>query len=204
MNHTTQPGRARAWALLILGIIYLALVGATFAFGISLAVHKPMQIVLHITVILSAIAYLLFADALYAARADKTHARPALLFAALFTVAVIAGRCTGLAALSSGALFTPDGVFNFYAAVSLTRSVEMAGWTVLYPLSMLFFSRMFLKERRKTLAVLSGLSALCCLIAFFCFVSPSMVFLYIGLLGWGPLFLAVVAASLPNFVRQRE
>ena len=205
MNHNSQiSGRARAWALLILGVVYLALVAATFALGINLAADRAMQAVLHIVVILSAIAYVLFADAIYAALADKTDARPALLFAGLFAVMVIAARCVGLTVVSAEALFTPDGLFNFYAPASLIRSVEMAGWTVLYPLSMLFLARLFHKAGRKAAAALAFASALCCFIAFFSLVSPSMVFLFIGLLGWGPLFLAVVTASLPNFVRQRN
>lgn len=202
MNNNSQTGgRARAWALLILGVIYLALVVATFAFGINLATDRAMQAVLHFTVILSAIAYVLFADAIYAARADKADARPALLFAALFAVLVIAARCVGLTIVSTAALYMQDGIFNFYAPASLTRTVELAGWTVLYPLSMLFLVRLFKRAGRKVTAALALASALCCFIGFFSFVSPAAVFLYIGLLGWGPLFLAVVIAYMAGPLR---
>lgn len=201
-NHLgNSRGWARAWMLLVLGVLYLVLVMAMFAFGIDLAADKAMQYALHITVILSAIAYLLFADAIYAAQEDKTDARPALLFAALFTVPVLAARGIGLAVISSEAMFSPDSVLNFYAAASASRAVEMTGWTVLFPLSMLFFSRLFFKARRKLLAWLCLTSAVCCFIAFLSFVSDNMAFLFIGVAGWGVLFLAVIVAYMAGPMR---
>ena len=196
--------RVRAWVLLVLGIIYLALVMAMFAFGIDLAADKAMQYALHIAVILSAIAYVLFADAIYAAQEDKSDARPALLFAALFAVPVLAARGIGLAVISSDALFSPDSVFNFYAAASVSRAVEMTGWTVLFPLSMLFFSRMFFKARRKLLGWLCLVSAVCCFIAFLSFVSDNLAFLFIGVAGWGVLFLAVIVAYMAGPMKEAK
>jgi hypothetical protein len=187
--------RLRAWALLILGVAYLVLVMATFASAIDLASNRSMQYALHVIVILSAIAYLLFADAIYQSQADKTHARPALLFAALFAVPVLLGRGIGLAAISSQVLFSPDSVFNFYAAASISRAVEMTAWTVLFPLSMAFLARLFFRQWR-FLGGLCALSAACCFIAFFSFFSDSLVWLFIGIAGWGVLFIAVIVVYI--------
>lgn len=187
--------RPRAWVLLILGVAYLALVMATFILEVDLASNKGVQYALHIVVLLSAVAYLMFADAIYQSQAEKSSARPALFFAALFTVPVLIGRGIGLAAMSSQALFSPDSVFNFYAAASISRAIEMTAWTVLFPLSMAFLARLFFRQWR-FLAALCTLSAACCFIAFLTFFSESVVWLFIGVAGWGVLFLAVIIAYI--------
>lgn len=197
-----HTGMLRAWGLLILGAAYLVLVMGMFAFGIDLASDKPVQYALHITVILSAVAYLLFADAIYAREEDKRNARPALIFAALFAVPVLIGRCIGITVISTDAIFASDSIFNFYAAASVVRPIEMVSWTVLFPLSMVFLSRLFFGKRHGTLGWLCAISAVCCFIAFATFFTDNLLFLFIGVAGWGFLFLAVIIAWIAVTAKQ--
>jgi hypothetical protein len=189
-------GLIRSVILLVLGIVYLALLAVTFASGIELASDKAMQYILHVDVILSAVAYLLFADTIYKAEKDEENGRLALIFAALFAVPILVGRGIGLAAISVSELSAPDSLYNFYAGVSISRTVELVGWTTLFPLSMLFFAKLFFKKRVKYMACLCLLSSVCCFIAFLSIVSSSIIYLFIGVAGWGILFLMVIIAYM--------
>lgn len=200
---TIQKSIIRSWVLVILGVVYLALLAATFIFGIDLATDKTMQYMLHVTLILSAFAYVLFVDAIYGSAADKTHARPALIFAAGFSVPVIIGRGIGLAAITSAELYVPDSLFNFYAPVSISMTIEVISWTTLFPLSMLFLGRLFFKDKR-VLGCLCFASAVCCFVAFLSFFSSSAFFLFIGILGWGVLFLLVAIVYLAAQIKEKR
>jgi hypothetical protein len=183
---------------MVLGILYIALVASTFLFSMDLAADKTMQYVLHIVVILSAFAYLLFADTIYYAEGDRENGRLALIFAAIFTVPILIGRGIGLAVISYDELFAPDSIFNFYAAVSISRTMELVSWTTFFPLSMVFLAKLFLKQGNKSrlLAWLCLLSAICCFIAFMSVLSANIIYLFIGVLGWGILFEAVILVYL--------
>ena len=200
---TIQKSIIRSWVLVILGVVYLALLAATFIFGIDLATDKTMQYMLHVTLILSAFAYVLFVDAIYGSAADKTHARPALVFAAGFSVPVIIGRGIGLAAITSAKLYAPDSLFNFYAPVSISMTIEVISWTTLFPLSMLFLGRLFFKDNR-VLGSLCFASAVCCFFAVLSFFSSSMIFLFVGILGWGVLFLLVAIVYLAAKIKEKR
>ncbi len=198
-----QKSIVRSWVLAVLGVVYLALVAYTFISGIDLAADKTMQYILHVAVLLSAIAYVLFVDAIYGSSEDKTYARPALIFAAGFSVPVLIGRGIGIAAITSAKLYAADSIFNFYAPVSISMPIEVISWTTLFPLSMLFLGRLFFKEKR-LLGILCFASAICCFIAFLSFFSSSLIFLFIGILGWGILFVLVVIVYLAGQIRDRR
>jgi hypothetical protein len=191
-------GIIRTEVLLVLGILYIALVASTFIFSMNLAADKTMQYVLHIVVILSAIAYLLFADTIYYAEGDQENGRLALIFAAIFTVPILIGRGIGLAVISYGELFATDSIFNFYAAASVSRTIELVSWTTFFPLSMIFLAKLFLKQGNKSriITLLCLLSAICCFIAFMSVLSANTIYLFIGVAGWGILFEAVIFVYL--------
>jgi hypothetical protein len=199
-------GMSRSIVLLILGVAYLGIVASTFVFHMDLASDKTMQVILHVTVILSAFAYLLFVDAIYSAEKDEANGRLALLFAALFTLPVAVARGIGLLAISNDTLFSPTGILNFYASVSVIRTVEIVGWTTFFPMSMLFLAKLFFRKYHKNcgIAWLCLLSAACCFVAFLTIVSPNTVILYIGIAGWGVLFLLVVLAYLIRQVKRMK
>jgi hypothetical protein len=157
-----------------------------------------MQYVLHITVILTAFAYLFFADIIYSAESDKSNARAALILAALFTIPILIGRSIGIVFLSFKTLGPIDSVFNFYAEISISRTIEMISWAMLYPLSMVFLAMLYFKKKDKTslLAWLCLLSAVCCFVAFGTFFSMNSIYLFIGILGWGILFLMVIKSYM--------
>jgi hypothetical protein len=189
--------------LLILGIVYMALVTATFAFNIDLANNKIIQYVLHITVILSAFAYLFFIDMIYSTGVDRKNGRLALIFAALFTIPILIGRGIGIAYIGSRDSNIGENILNFYAPISISRSIELLSWTVLYPLSMLFLYRLFrgMNKGAMALAWLCLLSSICCFVAFISFFSTNAIYLYIGLLGWGVLFIMVIITYLIKQMR---
>ena len=199
-------GIIRTVALLVLGILYLVLVASTFIFAIDLAQDKTMQYVLHIIVILSAFAYLLFVDTIYGAEGDRENGRPALTFAALYTVPVLIGRGIGLAVISFDELFAADSMFNFYAAVSLSRTVELIAWTTFFPLSMVFLAKLFFRQGKgaRGLALLCLLSAICCFIAFMTILSANLIYLFIGMAGWGFLFVVVIIGYLRLQLRRSK
>ena len=203
LHDRRTPGVLRAAALLVLGVLYLLLVASAFIFPVDLASGKAMQYALHAAVILTAPAYVLFADAVYGAEGDRGNGRPALIFAAMFAVPVLAARGVGIAAISFDELYSPASVLNFYAPVSVTRTVELAAWTTCFPLSMVFLARVFFRQGARVLAWLCALSAACCFAAFPTLASPSLVFLFIGIMGWGVLFLAVAAGYLALLLRRR-
>jgi hypothetical protein len=195
----------RALVLLAAGVAYLALVASTFIFGIDLAADRIMQYVLHGMIVISVFAWLFFVEMVYRTEADRANGRMALIFAALFTVPVLIGRSIGLAAVSFDALNPPDGVFNFYGSVSVSRTIEVSSWTTLFPLSMVFLAKVFFHKRnRALLAWTCVLSAVCCFIAFLSVVSTASVFLWIGVLGWGVLFLLVVIIYLCCEARDKK
>lgn len=196
-------GVARAAALSALGLVYLALVAATFLFSADLENDAALQAALHVTVIASAVAYTLFADGVYGAHRGDGNARLALVFAALFTVPVLVGRGVGLAAVAFPEIGSVR-VLNFYAPASASRAAELVAWTSLFPLSMLFLARLCLGEGKKALALVSLLSSVFCFAAFPCLLSAQAVFLYLGLLGWGPLFLLVAVLALFGELRARR
>lgn len=189
--------------LLILGIVYMMLVTATFIFNIDLANDKSMQYVLHITVILSAFSYLFFIDMIYSTGVDRENGRLALVFAALFTIPILIGRGIGISYITNANSNIGENALNFYASISVSRSIELISWTTLYPLSMLFLSRLFwgMNKRLTALAWLCLLSSICCFIAFISFFSTNAIYIYIGLLGWGGLFIMVIIAYLVKQVR---
>ena len=201
MNNLTKrhtKGIIRTGVLLVLGVVYLVLVASAFIFAIDLASNKTMQYILHITVILSVVAFLLFTDTIYAAEGDQENGRPALIFAAIFTVPILIGRGIGIAAISFDQFYAADSLFNFYAAVSISRTIELVAWTTFFPLSMVFLAKVFFRQGNKArvLAWLCLLSAICCFIAFMTIVSPNLVYLFIGVTGWGILFVAVITGYL--------
>ena len=209
MNNLTKrhtKGIIRTEVLLVLGILYLVLVASTFMFGMDLASNKTMQYVLHVTVILSVLAYLLFTDTIYSTEGDRDNGRPALIFAAVFTVPILIGRGIGITAISFDTLYASDSLFNFYAAVSISRTIELAAWTTFFPLSMVYLAKIFFKQGNKArvLAWLCLLSAMCCFIAFLTIASPNPVFLFIGVAGWGILFVAVITGYLLLQLRRRK
>lgn len=183
--------------LLILDILYLALVSVPLIGGMDLAAHKAMQYALHITVIVSALAIFFFVDRVYAAEEDKRNGGLARIFAALFTLPILIARGIGLAAISDNSLYAADSLFNFYAASSIIRPIELMAWTTFFPFTMLFLSKVFFKAKKAgALAWLCLLSALCCFIAFMTILSPHMLFLFIGILGWGILFIPILILYL--------
>lgn len=190
----------RTAVLLVLGIVYLALFGATFALNINLEDCMSMQYALHITVILTAFAYLFFTDLIYRTEEDKTNGRMAFVFGALFTIPVLVGRGIGLAALSNE-LNNINEVLDFYANVSLSRPIEMISWTTLFPFSVLFLAKVFYSEKKIVLSVLCFVSSLCCFIAFLSFVSTDSIFTFIGVFGWGVLFTIIILLYLIEQIR---
>lgn len=182
----------RSSVLLTLGVLYVVLAGISFTPVVDLETNAVFQCVLHIAVIAGAIAYVYFAEMIY--RVSGTEARMALIFAALFLVPVVLGRGVGIYAISNAPL--SGGVLNFYAAVSVSRTVEMLSWTMLFPLSMLGLSRVFYKEKQKLLSILCLLSALCCFAAFLSLIFQDTIFILLGMLGWGALFVLIVFVYL--------
>lgn len=201
----TSGGFIRTVSLLLLCILYLALVAAMFIFTIDLASDKTMQFVLHITVILSALAYLFFVDMIYGTEGDKENGRLSLIFAALFTVPILIGRGIGITAISFNELYAPDSLLNFYATVSISRTIELVAWTTFFPLSMLSLAKLFFRRgQAKTLAWLCLLSSICCFIAFMTILSANIIYLFIGVTGWGILFLLIIITYLFMQIRRRK
>lgn len=189
--------------LILLGIVYLALVAYIFISRVNLAGDRTLQYLLHPIILSSAITYVLFVDALYERAVDKVNARPALVFAAGFAIPVLIGRCIGLMAISSSALFTTNSLLNFYSSTSISMTIEVAAWTTFFPISMFFLGRLFFPKNR-ILGLLCFASSACCLIAFGSFFTTSMVFLLIGIIGWGLLFLLVVTAYLISQIHEYQ
>lgn len=191
---------AATLVLLLLGILYLALAAASFAPGMNLAGNRPMQYLLHVTVLLSAFAYLLFAELACSEHRETVLARLAVTFAGLFTLPIVLGRSLGMWYIS---LQSPDAaldIFNFYSAgESVSRTMELVSWTVLYPISMLFLGRVFYRSKhrfRRLLLVLSVASSACCFAAFTLLITPDTIFFIVGVLGWGVLLEAILVVYL--------
>lgn len=181
----------RSAALFILGVAYMAVVALMFVLNIDAAANGAFQYAAHIVTMASATAYVLFAEAVY--REAGERARMAFVFSVMFAVPVMIGRGIGLYAISSG---LGDSAFNFYAAASVSRAIEVTSWTTLFPLSMACFAKLFLSSKERLLGVLCAASAACCFIAFLSLVLPDLIFTWIGVLGWGALFLLVVLVYL--------
>ena len=184
---------ARAEILLVLGLLYLVFVASTFIFNMDLASNRTMQYIIHFTLIVSVIAYVFFVEMIYRTENNPADGRMALLFAALFTVPVLAGRSIGLLAISYPELSAPANLLNFYGTVSVSRAIELTGWTTLFPLSMIYLAKIFYKNQHKFLSLLCLLSAVCCTIAFLSILFPDAILVWIGVLGWGVLFILVIA-----------
>jgi hypothetical protein len=199
MNNKVNPV-LRTVILLVLGIVYLALFGVTFAFNINLEVAKGMQYALHSTVILTAFAYLFFVDFIYSMEEDKTNGKMALIFGALFTIPVLIGRGIGLAALSNE-FNSINNILNFYGDVSISRSIEMVSWTTFFPFSILYLAKIFYSKKKRILSILCLISSACCFIAFLSFISPSIIYMLIGVLGWGVLFTIIIIIYLFELIR---
>jgi small neutral amino acid transporter SnatA (MarC family) len=199
MGKTNQV--LRTAVLFGLGIVYLALVGATFILNIDLVTAKGMQYAVHITVILTAFAYLFFLNDIYRAEEDKTNGKMAFLFGALFAIPLLIGRGIGLAALSNE-FSNANEMLNFYAGVSVSRPIEMISWTTLFPFSMLFLAKAFFSRRNRILGILCAISAVCSFIAFLSFVSAKPIFTLIGVFGWGILFTIIILIYLLKQIKE--
>lgn len=189
----------RSSALLALGVIYLALVATTFIYKVDLAADRTFQYLLHVSTIATAIVYIFFAEIIYREEGSPST-RMALIFAALFAVPVILGRGIGIYAI----LALPDSIFNFYADVSVSKTIEVVSWTTLFPISMLSLAGVFFKKRERLLSALCVLSALCCFVAFLSLIFPEAVFTLVGMMGWGVLFVLIVLVYLVKAVRESE
>jgi len=190
----------RSSVLLALGVLYAALAAVSFMPVVELEANGVFQLALHLAVIAGAIAYVYFTEIVY--RVSGAEARMALIFAALFAALVVIGRGVGIYAISNSPL--AGGVLNFYAKVSVSMTIEMLSWTVLFPLSMLELARVFFKEKQKLLSALCLLSAICCFTAFLSLVFPEAVFTLIGMLGWGALFILVVLVYLVKAIKKKS
>lgn len=198
-------GIGRAVALLILNLIYLVLVVITFIANIDLAADGNMQYILHITVILSAFAYLLFVEMVYRTENDIINGRLSLIFSSLFTIPVLLGRGIGILVISHNELNTVNNILNFYGNISISRTIEMISWTTLFPLSVLFLARIFYKNKGRIGTILGGLcllSSICCFIAFMSIISSSSIYVWIGVLGWGGLFLLIIILYIYRQVKK--
>jgi hypothetical protein len=186
-----------AWAvvLLVIDLLYLALVGVTFIAKIDLATNRNMQFILHITVILSAFAYLFFIEMIYRTEKDIVNGRISLIFSCLFTVPILLGRGIGIMSISQNGLNMINSIFNFYANVSISRTIELISWTTFFPISVLFLARVFYKIKGRIGTILGGLcilSSICCFIAFMSIISSSVIYVWIGVMGWGLLFILII------------
>jgi hypothetical protein len=191
------------WAvvLLIIDLLYLALVTNASFSGIDLRTDKNMQYIIHITVILSTLVYLFFVEMIFRTEKDSKSGRLALIFASLFIIPVIIGRAIGIFCISQ--LGTVSSIFNFYENISVSRTIELISWTILFPLSVLFLAIVFYKKGGKIGVALCGLcllSAVCCFIAFMMLISSSPIYFWIGLLGWGGLFLLIIILYMFDLV----
>jgi hypothetical protein len=180
----------RSAALVALGVAYLAIVAAMFILNIDAAASAAFQYAAHVVTMASAIAYVLFAEAIYR---EDAQARMAFVFSAMFAVPVMIGRGAGIYAISNG---MTDSVYNFYAAASVSRAAEVMSWTTLFPLSMLCLARLFLKKKRRLQGAVCAASAVCCFIGVLSLIFSEAIFSWIGVLGWGALFLIVVLVYL--------
>jgi MFS family permease len=178
----------RAVALLVTGIVYLALVAATFIFHIDLAADITMQYVIHFVMIIAAVAYLLFAEMICRTEEGRERSGMLLVFASLFCLSVIVGRVLGIYAIAAP---LPE-IWNFYGEISVSRAIELTAWTLLFPLSVLYLARVFFGKRQRFAGVLCLISAVCCFTAFASLLSPEPVFTMIGVMGWGVLFLVIM------------
>jgi MFS family permease len=190
----------RAVALLVAGVVYLGLVAATFVSGIDLAADRTMQYIVHFVVIVTAIVYVLFAEAVCRTEEGRERGRMLLVFAALFCVPVVVGRGLGIYAVSAP---LPE-IWNFYGPVSVSRAIEMISWTLLFPLSMLYLARIFFGRKQRLAGVLCVASAACCLTAFASLISPKPVFTMIGVMGWGVLFLVIIILYMAGLKKTKE
>lgn len=191
------------WAviLLLFDLLYLILVGVALTPKMELVSNRGMQYCLHITVILSAFIYSFFVNSIYQTENNKISAKLAFIFSCLFTIPIFIGRIAGIIAISSKE--STNNVFNFYGNVSISRNIEIVSWTILFPISVLFLASIFYMKG-KIGAVLGGLcliSAICCFIAFMCLFSSNIIFLMIGLLGWGVLFILIIIMYIIYYVR---
>ena len=178
--------------LLVIDFLYLILVGISLITNMDLVTNKNMQYSLHITVILSAIVYLLFVLNIYHDENKKKYGKAAFAFSILFFALVLTGRFTGIITLFSNNI--TNSVFNFYGNFSISRNIELVAWTTLFPVSVLFLAAVFWKKG-KCGTLLSGLcfaSAICCFIGFMSFFSSNIIFLMIGITGWGLLFIMII------------
>jgi hypothetical protein len=190
--------------LLIFDLLYLILVGITFIVKMDLVSNKGMQFSLHITVILSTIAYLLFVLSIYRTENNKKCGLTAFIFSVLFSILIFIGRSAGILALFSSDVINND--FNFYGDFSISRNIELFSWTTLFPVSVLFLAIIFLKKGKYG-SLLSGLcfaSAICCFIAFMCFFSSNIIFLLIGITGWGALFILIIVMYIIDQVKKED
>lgn len=182
------------WAviLLVLDLLYLILVGIALISKMDLATNKNMQFSLHITVILSSIVFLLFVFNIYRTENNKKYGKAAFVFSILFFAFVLFCRSAGIITLFSSNI--AKSIFNFYGNFSISIKIELVSWTTLFPVSVLFLGAVFWKKGKYG-TLLSGLcfvSAICCFIGFMSFFSSNIIFLMIGITGWGTLFIMII------------
>ncbi len=190
-----------ALVLTVLGAVYLVMLILTFASGINLEGNKAMQYLLHGVVLLTAVSFLLFADQVCAKGNKTIAARLAVIFAALFALLLIIGRGLAVWYISMPVPDPAFAVYNFYSSgESVSRTIELLGWTLLYPTSILLLGFVFRGSRTPfhlPLFYLSVASALCCYAAFGLLIAPAFtLFFIVGATGWGLLLEVIVATYL--------
>ena len=190
--------------ILLLGLVYAALLVPLFTPGVDPAKEHSLQYLLHISISLTIIAYFFFVYALYRVEKGNEFIKFSLLFAGLSLTPILIGRCLGIAALAYTEMQPVLHIFNFYGEIPVTRTIELTGWTIFFPFSLSFLARSyFTKDEKlsKAIGVLALMAALCCFVGVGTFFTSNMIPLIVGIMGWGTLFLIMIATYLYKQVR---
>lgn len=192
--------------IFLLGLLYTVLLVPLFTPGVDPANEHGLQYLLHVSISLTIVAYFFFIYALYRAEKGNEFLKLSLLFAGLSLIPILIGRCLGIAALSYNEMQPVLHILNFYGEIPVTRTIELIGWTIFFPISLSFLARSYSSKVGRSNKVIGGLalaSALCCFVGIGIFFTSSMIPLIIGIMGWGMLFLVMIAAFLYKQMRAR-
>lgn len=191
-------GLWRAASLVVFGLLFISFIVTVFSGGIYIVSALSTRLILHIFVIASIIAYMLFTERIYRS-ISVPNIKTVFIFAVVFAAPALLIRFFEICIL-----FVPFQQKDFiYDMVSVSRIAEFVLWTVALPISLLMILHIFTNWMEKPLEILCGVAAFCSLMTLVCMVYPEPVILW-SLIGiWGAAYIGTVFVYIVKAVSKK-
>lgn len=191
-------GLWRAASLVVFGLLFLSFIVTVYWDSIYIVSALGTRIILHIFVIASVVAYLLFTERIYRS-VNAPNIKTVFIFAVVFAAPALLVRCFELCVMF--VRFQQKDIIYYLSSIS--GIVEFVLWTVALPFSLLMLLHVFTNWMERPLEILCGVAAFCSLMMLVCQVYPEPVILWSLIAIWGAAYIYAVFAYIVKAIGKK-